>query len=169
MTEVILIGNGTSVLDYELGSAIDAYKTVVRFNNFQTKNYEKHVGTKTNVWFTCGEKHKQSINDFDSVVFHSWADEQNCSIYKNLKKLRPDTIKLQQRHIENTQVKYPSTGLLAIMYFLEKQDSITIYGFDWWEKEDHHYADNEIRGTLHNPLDEHEVIKKLGNRIKFLR
>lgn len=168
--EVILIGNGTSVLDYEAGDDIDRYKTVVRFNSYRTiKKYQKHVGTKTDIWVTCNERHKAKINDFDKVLFHSWSSEKNCKLYNKLKELRPDIEKLKKEYIEYTGLETPSTGLIAIMYFLEKQYSITLHGFDWWEREEHHYGDKELRGTLHDPQAEYEVIKKLGNRIKFLR
>ena len=53
---------------------------------------------------------------------------------------------------------------------LERYDDVVITGFDWWERNEHHYGDNEVRGHIHNPKKEHEVIQKLikQNRVKFL-
>ena len=47
---IIVVGNGESLRDSGLGSVIDSYETVVRFNHFKTKGFEKDVGTKTSVW-----------------------------------------------------------------------------------------------------------------------
>ena len=58
----------------------------------------------------------------------------------------------------------------TIYYFIEKYGLVTITGFDWWEREEHHYGDKEVRGTLHRPKEEYEIIKHLQseNKIKFL-
>ncbi len=47
---IILVGNGPIVCNYDIGDKIDQFDKVVRFNNFETKNYEKHVGTKIDLW-----------------------------------------------------------------------------------------------------------------------
>ncbi len=48
---VLLVGNGRSLLDRRgLGTLIDSYPIVVRFNNFVTTGFEAFVGQKTNWW-----------------------------------------------------------------------------------------------------------------------
>ena len=66
--------------------------------------------------------------------------------------------------------KAPSTGLLAILFFLRVVDSVKIVGFDWWATEKHHYGDNEERGTLHKPDIESKIVCKLigQERLTFL-
>eukprot|EP00899_Mesostigma_viride_P018741 jgi/Mesvir1/26869/Mv20611-RA.1 len=49
--EAVIIGNGRSLVNSNLGSTIDKYKEVVRFNFFTTAGYESHIGTKTTIWF----------------------------------------------------------------------------------------------------------------------
>ena len=50
--KVLLMGNGSSVLDMELGERIDnEFDYVFRINRFRTKGYEKHVGTTVSGWF----------------------------------------------------------------------------------------------------------------------
>ena len=52
MPKAIAIGSSPTVLDSELGSKIDEFDVVIRFNAYQLKDFEKHVGTKETVWCT---------------------------------------------------------------------------------------------------------------------
>ena len=46
------MGNGSSVLDVELGDKIDKeFDYVFRINRFKIEGYEKYVGTKVDGWF----------------------------------------------------------------------------------------------------------------------
>jgi len=47
---VLLVGNGPSIRERSLGSVIDSFDTVVRFNSFVTKGLEEHTGSKTSLW-----------------------------------------------------------------------------------------------------------------------
>jgi len=47
---VLLVGNGPSIRERGLGSDIDGFDTVVRFNSFVTKGLEEHTGSKTSLW-----------------------------------------------------------------------------------------------------------------------
>ncbi|MFW6009526.1 MAG: hypothetical protein ACOCP8_09710, partial [archaeon] len=38
---IIVIGNGSSVLEYRYGDIINNFNEIVRFNNFQIKGYEE--------------------------------------------------------------------------------------------------------------------------------
>ena len=49
MSNIILVGNGPSILENEFGSKIDQFDKVVRFNNFEVEGYEKYVGSKCSV------------------------------------------------------------------------------------------------------------------------
>lgn len=166
--DIILVGNGTSVLDEMLGGKIDEFKTIVRFNSYQTKGYEDFVGSKTHIWFSCNLIHLDEIEKYDEVIFHSWEKEEQCQTFAKIKEKKPDVSKVEKKYIEMTEVKNPSTGLIAIHYFLEKYDKVYIYGFDWWSRKEHHYSDNYVRGTLHNPEMEFKRIQKLGERVQFL-
>ena len=50
---VIFVSNSPVVLDKELGETIDSYDIVIRCNDFEIDGYEKHVGTKTDIWSSC--------------------------------------------------------------------------------------------------------------------
>lgn len=47
---VVVIGNGPSAGEGGLGEEIDKFRTVIRLNCFEIDGYEKHVGTRTDIW-----------------------------------------------------------------------------------------------------------------------
>lgn len=55
---IILIGNGASIKNNEMGSEIDSYDEIYRFNCFKIEGFEKYTGVKTDVWVL-----NQSKND----------------------------------------------------------------------------------------------------------
>lgn len=46
----VIVGSSRSLLDHKLGSLIDTFDHVIRFNAYTIHGYEKHVGTKEKVW-----------------------------------------------------------------------------------------------------------------------
>lgn len=59
---VIIVGNSPIVLNNELGKIIDEYDIIVRFNGYQTINYEKYVGSKTCIWVLNEEAAIDKLN-----------------------------------------------------------------------------------------------------------
>lgn len=51
MNKVCIVGNGGSSLK-ENGKFIDSCDIVIRIKNFKLDNYEKYIGSKTDIWFT---------------------------------------------------------------------------------------------------------------------
>jgi len=171
----LIVGNGTSVLDAELGDKVDSFDTVVRFNAYRIAGYEKHVGTKTDIWATCtaDPRNLKEINSYREVIAHSWIiPPEICNTYNKLKKEREDVWKIEPAVWRGIKADFgiqdPSTGLLIIYTMLQRYDVVHLYGFDWWDREKHHYSDKAPRGTIHKPDQELLYIKSWGNRIKFL-
>jgi len=50
MNDVVIVGNGPSLLEREMGAIIDEHKTVIRINNYVIEDFERHVGKKTDIW-----------------------------------------------------------------------------------------------------------------------
>lgn len=169
---LIIVGNGSSLLNSNNGDKIDSFNTVVRFNSFKIKGFEKDVGTKTDIWFTVNGAHIKDINTFSQVIAHSWEwNPSRCKMYNRLLAKRSDCIKIDRDFVKNNiKLSGPSTGLIAIYWFLNRYKSLTLTGFDWWDRKEHHYGDREIRGTLHKPREEFDIIYSFvkEGRITFL-
>ncbi len=166
--DIIIVGNGSSLLDGEFGKLIDSFKTVVRFNSFKIRGYEKHVGSKTDVWFTVNRKHISDIHKFKDVICHSWEpSEEKCKLFQDLKSVRKSTTKISKDIYKEIPLEYPSSGIIAIFFFLQHFKSVSIIGFDWWSREIHHYADNEVRGKIHEPNKEFDILNDLNKENKL--
>jgi 2-polyprenyl-3-methyl-5-hydroxy-6-metoxy-1,4-benzoquinol methylase len=176
---IIIVGNGPSILNKENGDKIDSFDIVVRFNWYHIKEYEKYVGTKTNYWFTtivCPERIKKT---YERVYEHSWDfDKDHDKHYKKIvdaghntiKTIKDDILEIQKYVGEYSYFTY-STGSIAIWMLLKEHEHIVVTGFDWWEdNKKHHYGDGHKIGTIHKPDKEYVFIKKLidDNKISFL-
>mgnify|MGYP001346499834 CR=1 FL=1 len=176
--KTIIVGNGTSILDYRNGNIIDSFGTVIRFNSFKIKGFEEYTGTKTDVWWTCNLHHAKEPNVIKGVevIEHSWQWSKDLDkTYKALSKVFENVGKTERSFVHSIPIKAsPSTGLIAIWHYVTLGKNLPIYitGFDWWDKpkEVHHYGDGERRGTLHKPEQELELIQNLAkeNKVKFL-
>jgi hypothetical protein len=139
MSEVILVGNGASVMDQELGKTIDSFDTVVRFNWFHIKGFEKQVGSKTDIWFTTVYDKIRLRNTYEAIYEHSWewnpvqdktynllkGDDSVTRLHKtsrqmiydmdNYMRLKRGEVKRMDRH--NSYLTW-STGAIAAWWFL---------------------------------------------------
>ena len=171
---MIIVGNGTSLLNASNGSKIDAFKNVVRFNAFAIKGYENFVGTKTTHLYYVNHSYEKRAEEIKNVYVHSWDRESKCPVYKahkhldNVQKVPFDFV---QGVIKKIKGVIPSTGLIAIYHQLQWHDELTLTGFDWWDTEKHHYfGPKDFRGPNHKPSVEKELITGLikKNKLKFL-
>lgn len=175
----VLVGNGTSLLDSEKGSVIDSYDCVVRFNQFKLASFEKFTGTKTTFWFNTQYEWPSSermLREYSRFYWHSWHWEEECdrfnscwSSVKAEKKLKTskETLKEMEGFLDK-DYWYFSTGAIASWLMLKEFEKVSLIGFDWWNRDDHHYCDSQKRGSLHCPQKEFEFFKKLGSRVAFL-
>jgi hypothetical protein len=178
-SSILIVGNGTSLLNEEYGEKINSYTKVVRFNNYGTRDFEKYAGSKTNIWFNVinfldKENEWRMNQNYDKVFVHSWEpDPQKDKLFLNFKEYYKNKSENFLEKIPHTIIqeivnysKDPSytgisTGLIAIWFLLKFHQSVDIIGFDWWDTEKHHYNDNAIRGNLHKPQKEKEIINNL--------
>lgn len=178
-SDIIVVGNGGSILDKNKGWAIDNYNEVVRFNNYRIVGYEADVGTKTTIWFTCNCAERKIQADYKEIYFHSWQwDRNKVECYQKIKEVHPGLKQTRKKDVEYLKQQIPnyphqcfSTGLIAIKILLERYSRIDLIGFDWHTGEyPHHYGDNEPRGHLHQPQLERDYLVKLNKqgKINFL-
>lgn len=172
MNSCVLVGNGPSVLDREMGSLIDSYETVVRFNFFHTKGYEKYVGTKTDIWFTTiVVPERMTGYEYKMVYEHSWAwnpsEDETFRALANyysgrIKKTTLQTVQEMQNFSGNKNYFFYSTGAIAAFLFSTGGRQVSLYGFDWWENRNkHHLGDDILIGPNHRPSDELNFLIKL--------
>lgn len=171
---IIVVGSGTSLLDQKNGEIIDSYNDVVRFNTFYTEGYEEYVGTKTTIWYNVNPYFKKESVEYKRIYLHSWDEDNKCPVYqkyKHLKNAEKVPFKLVQKIIKDLNNPSPSTGLIAVIQLLQTYTRLTLTGFDWWDRKEHHYfGKDHYRGPNHNPQSEKEVLLELEkeNRIDFL-
>jgi hypothetical protein len=189
--EIIVIGNGTSVLNYQMGELIDSFREVVRFNDYQTKGYESFIGSKTTIWARSNSKRTREREwlSYKNVIIAS--PEWNFGNIKNIIKDKSNAIvipKEQSLDLQNelelpgrvvkrgemSKRGWPSTGLLILNYLLKYNKFVYIYGFDCFKKEGgdprHYYNNKEkmITTYVHSEDKEKEWINKkiLEGKIK---
>jgi len=168
---IVVIGNGSSVLNDEFGHLIDEFDEVVRFNLFETYGYERYVGSKTTIWFrNSGPMKERDESQFKQVIVQSvdhpneWTDH---SVYERYSRVDDETI-ADIRKIVKTPFNL-STGIQALGYLTRKYGKITIYGFDVFDPP-RLYFQSEIIDIRHS-TDEKKYIdylkeKKLVEELK---
>lgn len=173
---VLLVGNGSSVLKHDYSKDIDSYEFVIRFNYaIKNLNQYKTIGTKTDGWFysiKCPKRCNEVYNN---------AKVKHCIRHDH----EPLDIGEKQYHIphepyrrkfnESLDIKgkrqTASTGLCAIHYLVEycEPESISIIGYDSF-KTSNFYCDPSynIAYRWHFGHIEEQYINKLLNENKIL-
>lgn len=188
MGKVIIIGSSSSVLTEQIGTIIDDYETVCRFNRAPTVGYEKYIGSKTTHRF-CNLHVAQ--NDFfkgqdmgfipalrDQIILTDKPDpridprsifHESCRIEViNRKKEFLDGISLIQ-DITNLNISTsinPSSGLGVIFYFINKGEIPDIHGFDVNSEDPnsspHYWWKKTSIGGSHNFGTEREILREMN-------
>lgn len=175
--EIIIVGNGPSLLEKSLGDVIDSYPNVVRFNKFQIEGYQKQVGTKTTIWSKWyGVTDLLITEDLERIWLNMPISDRSeerlakakeiLGEYKSLLEVIPDF-----EVVSNLQIElygkldsnfWPSSGLLAIVHAIHKGYLVTITGIDSWSHEPFHYYEKHDRTkSPHDPVIERAYISKL--------
>lgn len=165
---ILLIGNSHCATSMEMGKEIDNFNGLVaRFNAFQIEGYEKHVGTRTDVWITCGVFQKNMNRDYKEVLVMSiLLNHQEDKNLKILQEKHPHAERVRYETVFNAKqmVGYnmPSTGAVATTHFLSKGFKVFLYGFNFmFDNMPHHYSDNVKKGDYHCPELEWIYFNKL--------
>ena len=132
--KIILVGNASRIIGMNLGNIIDNYDHIVRFNGFNVDfPYYPSVGKKIDEFFTT-DRFGQRIPKL-KVKYNKIYNPSLVSFPKEYNKYVLDH-KLHMQVMENVypnQNKRPSTGFMAIYYFLfiQKHSYITLTNFDF--------------------------------------
>lgn len=161
-TNVVLVGNGPSVLTAENGSTIDAFDEIVRFNRYHLQGFEKHTGTRTTLWstfghgwvpgdeterpkrmiFVHGERGEPSYEPDQLYRIPRWFSKAAATRVKSVSVRSPDAV---------ARVSGATSGLIVALYLLDVVgvDQIHLAGFDHFKKDlsnQHHYYNPKAYG-----------------------
>ncbi len=171
--KILLIGNGPSALEHDMGDRIDSeFDYVCRINRGHKQDngelntgFEKQVGSKCDIWFCSDLRLELAIerrNDYKSTYiyypsfkFDPYLYEEMEQEFKNVHILNPifeDNI----NEIVNFKPQWPSTGVVAMDFLITNNSyenapsaswfyDIYIYGFDTYDVKYNnlHYFENK--------------------------
>jgi hypothetical protein len=172
----IIVGNGPSLIGGDKGKEIDLFDTVVRINNFRTEGFEQDVGTKTSIWCRSDASDilAHNLDEFERTII--MLPIQNYNRQDRLLRIRdildhdktilcPKFISSQtSADIKCSNREWPSTGMLAINYFvMNGYKDISICGFDGGKGGifKHYYDEQKSRYKGHNFQKESIFISEL--------
>jgi len=152
-SKVIIVGNSPNVLKNEYGSLIDSYDIVIRINKCVTKNYEKYVGSKTDIWATTHNSAKWYGEDYIpnnykniAQIWKRTPSTKLISLPKHLQSIpslqmfksdfyRSQINKNAKTYINESKfISEPCTGLLTILTATTFYKNISIYGFSFFNE-----------------------------------
>ena len=184
---VLLVGNGPSIRERGLGSVIDSFDTVVRFNSFVTKGLEEHAGSQTSLW--CHMMQWYHISTVEIAQKAAWLP--TCYAWNHvvlaplvfvpnyLMPMMPppssitwsvQTYWRAHRALGLRLHQVPTTGFLMLTRLLESVDKVHIVGFDGFGtgRELHYYKERKMQvrvnaagALLHDWCKEQAAIKRL--------
>jgi hypothetical protein len=188
--EIVVIGNGPSILNHNFGKLIDSFANVVRINDYQITGYDKFIGTKTNIWARSNSKKTKDRNwsAYDKVILASpeWnfgSIEKIAQGHKNVIIVPKEQALQLQRTLKQPgrarvgDKRWPSTGLLVLDYLIKEYKIVYLHGFDCFKKikgSPRHYYNNKERIKR---CFAHDQSKELGwiesnvrqGKLKFLK
>jgi hypothetical protein len=185
--EILIIGNGRTVLDHSFGEQINAIPIVGRINNFSVENYSEYVGVKTDIWFNGANQNlkRQKVIPNEVVVFipPGILNRKKGKIHDRIsRRLHIDKAKYSLIPLEVMEtfekisgVTRLTTGTASILWAVENFEKVLIHGFDFFIDSKSHYNENLInkwlidrginkKGGKHNMIAEKQFIEKLIQR-----
>ena len=183
--DIIIVGNGENILKKENGSLIDSFETVVRLGQYQIKDYEKFVGTKTDIistiWWKLNIERLRTTKVILSVPLNFQTENLRLDVLKDTKyqlhkkniiyiNELEDTSSIESMFYEKMPTAFINKNTLNFslgfktFYYIKKlfpTKKIYTTGFDffksgwYWDK-----AHNRNRGNNHPYLYEKLWYKK---------
>ena len=182
--EILIIGNGRTVLDHSFGEQINAIPIVGRINNFSVENYSEYVGVKTDIWFNGANQNlkRQKVIPNEVVVFippgilrckkEKIHDRISRRLHIDKEKYSLIPLEVMETFERISGVTRLTTGTASILWAVENFEKVLIHGFDFFIDSKSHYNENLInkwlidrginkKGGKHNMTAEKQFIEKL--------
>ncbi|XP_072521555.1 ST3 beta-galactoside alpha-2,3-sialyltransferase 8 [Salminus brasiliensis] len=191
-----VVGNSGNLLQFKYGAVIDSHSIVFRMNKAMTLGFEQHVGNKTTHHFMYPESAVDlkpgvhlvllpfKLRDLQWVTSALSTGEIKTT-YVRVKErveadkdkvivVNPTFFKYTHDHWTEHHGRYPSTGMLAIVFALHLCDEVSVFGYgaDLQGNWHHYWEDNKYAGAfrktgVHNADFESEIISKLNTEGKI--
>ncbi|XP_036415187.1 ST3 beta-galactoside alpha-2,3-sialyltransferase 8 [Colossoma macropomum] len=191
-----VVGNSGNLLQFKYGAAIDSHSIVFRMNKATTVGFEQHVGNKTTHHFMYPESAVDlnpgvhlvllpfKLRDLQWVTSALSTGEIKTTYVRVKERVQADKDKVivvnpsffKYTHDRWTEHhgRYPSTGMLAIVFALHLCDEVSVFGYgaDSLGNWHHYWEDNKYGGAfrktgVHNADYESEIIHKLDTEGKI--
>jgi len=182
MRDVVVVGNGRSIAGSHMGKIIDSFKTVVRFNLFQTKGLERDAGSRTDTWVLSTIKDPRDMNRKETwpvksvyiPVPHGYASKKKAALKERLLEsktlrsksviwvgsLEPENKELRKQY--DLKEKYVSSGLQMVTFYARRGHTVYIVGFDFETGDHQHYWETKVKNeTCHNMGGEAATLQKM--------
>ena len=189
---LLIIANGPSSVKNNLGHKIDEFKEIGRINNYSTNNFEKFIGSKTNIWFNGANQGLRVRKNIPKKTIILVPYEILCKKEKKIIEKIPKKLNLnndeytlikkeKMKEFEIiSNIKRPTTGLNSILWGIENYDKVIIHGFDFFENGKEHYYDSYLtkkianlkivrKGKKHDNVSEKLFVQKLIKRKKVIQ
>jgi len=156
-SQVLLIGNGPSILGNPYGPLIDAFDgPVVRFNEFILEPVE-YTGTRTDLWVICPRS--KPVAHFNPTLAHLITKVPLRIQYYGM-----DLRDINKKRGSNNPHTTRSTGIATMFWCLEEGYAVVLHGFDHFapDRPVHYYPHDRgfnICGQRGHKKDE-EMVKQ---------
>ena len=153
--KVIVMGNAPSVLLNEFGSTIDTFDKVIRMNDYKISGFEKHVGTKTDIYVRSHnpEYPMKDASEYDEVWLKSqWKRWRGLGLVPFTDMKSPNIELITESRWDTNRVggkNTKTTGIRAIEMAIDKfyteGNPIYIYGFTFFN------ANGDMKSVCNRP------------------
>jgi hypothetical protein len=166
---MLLIGNSPNVKEKELGQYINQNNfNIIRFNMQPTKNHEQYIGSHTTYRVINGITWKNNNAKIppDNIIVAEppytpmFKEIQNSQVKKKFK-----DIHLLPDYTKNYTTIFPTSGLMAITFFLQFYEHIYIYGFSY---DGTHFFEKNLGDKHHHYNTEKKIILSLIEEGKII-
>jgi hypothetical protein len=179
---VAIVGNAGYLADLDQGHEIDQHAVVIRLNNFRTTGFERHVGTRCDMFFT---------NFFTDIRF----DRDELRTARHVVASVPNAFaKRRRRHLHHRHAEHivdgltllgrrdvsvpsatefaaacdtcravPSTGMMAVRFALRhlRFERLFITGYSFFRGGGHYFPNLRSSGKLHDFRRERRLLASL--------
>jgi hypothetical protein len=172
--KVVVIGNGPSALRCRRASMIQKADVVVRMNNFKTQGFERYIGSRTDILFTCRlNEYLETLHQFPQVIISLLMNPlEGVEIPEKLLRSSnivevidwPEILELTPI-LQLREDCYPSTGLICVIKMLRRFGHLYLLGFDNFVNGNRHYFQEGTRAipTRHDGPGECRILHQLAD------